>query len=332
MNQSAERVKIFITGGTGFIGTHVVRRLAQTDHKLYCLVRGTSNITELKKSGVTLVRGDVTDKDSLLRGMKSCDWVVNLANVYSMWEPNRDIYFQVNVRGTQNVMECVLETGASKVVHVSTLQVYGKPTDCPFTEKSEVGPVRFSEYAQSKYEGDLIAWKLYKGKALPLVVLYPGGVLGSGDTKATGQYLNNLIRCRFPATFFHDVRFNYVYIGDVAHAIYEALEKQNNIGEKYFLGKHRLSFLEFNRITSEISGAPLPKLQVPRSLVMFSAKLATMWANLIKKPPYLGMSVDQIRMAREGIIADATKVERELGLSYTPIRVAIEEAIASYNG
>ncbi len=125
-------MKIFITGATGFIGTHLVRRLAQTEHKLCCLVRKTSNIHYLKELGVTLITGDVADRDSLLQGMRGCDWVVNLANVYSYWEPDNRVYKKVNVEGTRNVMECALETGISKMVHVSTAGIYGKPEDFSF--------------------------------------------------------------------------------------------------------------------------------------------------------------------------------------------------------
>ena len=144
-------MKTFITGGTGFIGTHVVRRLAHTEHEMVCLVRETSDVSTLEEVGATLVRGDVTNKDSMLEGMRGCDWVVNLANIYTLWEPDKRIYTEVNVGGTRNVMECALETLVSKVVHLSTMATYGKPADVPFTEESPVGPVRFSEYSETKF-------------------------------------------------------------------------------------------------------------------------------------------------------------------------------------
>jgi len=139
----------------------------------------------LKSLGVKLVMGDITDKNSVLQGMKGCDWVIHLAALYSFWERNKRLYNDINIGGTRNVMECVLETGISKVVHVSTMVTYGKPVDTPFTEESEVGPVRFNRYAQAKYEGDLIVWDLFKNKGLPVVVIYPGAVLGAGDPKPT---------------------------------------------------------------------------------------------------------------------------------------------------
>jgi len=323
-------MKMFITGATGFIGTHLVKRLAQTEHELICLVRNTSKVDSLKELGVTIITGDVTDKHSLLEGMKGCQLVINLANVYSFWEPNKKIYADVNVEGTRNVMECALETGISKVVHVSTVGIYGKPTDSPFTEESLVGPVRFSQYFQTKYEGDLIAWELYKKRGLPLVMIYPAAVLGPGDSKATGQYIKDLINRRLPARVFEDSILTWVHVRDVAETISRALEKENNIAEKYLVGKHQLTMREINEMISEISGVPLPKIHLPDFLVMINAALLTWWADIIKKPPLWGMSKDQIRTMKEGFRIDGSKAERELGIIYTPIRVALEEALASF--
>ncbi|MFP3880033.1 MAG: NAD-dependent epimerase/dehydratase family protein [Dehalococcoidia bacterium] len=323
-------IKIFITGATGFVGMNLANRLAQTDHEMYCLVRKISRADTLKQLGATFIEGDVTDKPSILEGMQGCDWVVNLANIYSFWEPDRKIYKEVNVKGTRNVMECALEAGVSKVIHVSSLVIYGKPEDCPFTEDSEVGPVRFGEYARTKYEGDLIAWELYKGKDLPLVMLYLGSVTGAGDPKPTGQWINNAINGRIPVRFFENSILTYVHVGDVADSIVKALEKENNIGEKYLIGKPRLSIREVNELISDVAGGPLPKMRLPDSLVMSSAAILTLLANITRKPPALGMSIDQMRTIREGSQFDSSKSEKELGITYTPIRTAIEEAIASF--
>ena len=190
-------MKILVTGATGFIGLHLVRRLSTTSHQVSCLVRASSNVVELEKLGATLVTGNVTDRVSLLNGMNGCDWVANLANVYSFWEPRREIYTEVNIEGTRNVMEAALETGVSKIAHVSSVVTYGKPAELPFTEETPVGPVQFSEYARTKHVGDLIAWKLHQEKKLPVLMVYPGGVVGPGDTKASGQYVLDLINRGF---------------------------------------------------------------------------------------------------------------------------------------
>ena len=323
-------MKVFLTGATGFIGTHLVRRLAQTEHEMVCLVRDTSDVSTLEEVSASLVRGDVTDKDSVLEGMRGCDWVANLANIYSFWEPDKRVYTEVNLAGTRNVMECALESGVSKVVHVSTMATYGKPADVPFVEESAVGPVRFSEYAEAKYRGDLVAWKLYDTMGLPLLMVYPPCVLGSGDDRPTGHYIQSLIQRRMPATAFNDSILTFVHVKDVAEIIVRALEKEGNIGERYLVGKEQLSIQAFNELISEISGVPLPKLRLPDSVAMANAALMTWVADRVKRPPILGMAIDQYRAMKKGQQGDGSKAERELGITYTPIRVAVEEAIASY--
>jgi dihydroflavonol-4-reductase len=323
-------MKVFITGATGFIGTHLVRRLAPAGHELRCLVRGVSRAGALAGQGAILVPGDVAHRDSVLRGMSGCDWVMHLANVYSFWLPDRRTYAEVNVEGTRTVMECALDAGVSKVVHVSTAAIYGRPADVPYTEASAIGPVQFSEYARTKYLGDRVAWEFHEKQGLPLVTILPGAALGPGDAKATGQYVQDLIRRRMPARVMEDSVLTFVHVRDVAEAIVRAAETTGNVGEKYLVGKYRLSFRELNRMVSEISGVPLPRMRLPDSLVMASAPILTWLADRIGRPPLWGMSTDQIRTMKEGFQFDGSKAERELGIAYTPIRVTVEEAIASY--
>jgi dihydroflavonol-4-reductase len=320
--------KTFVAGGTGFIGTHVVRRLIQAGHEPHCLVRATSNTRELERVGVAVFTGDVTDKASLLEGMDGCDWVVNLANIYSWWEPDRRIYGDTNIGGTRNVMECALETDVSKVVHVSTAYVYGKPATCPFTEETPVGPVRPSEYSRTKYAGELIAWQLCRERGLPLVMIYPGVVLGAGDPKPTGRYIEGFVTGHRSPMAYTEAVHTFVYVGDVAKAIVLALEKEDNIGEKYLVGKHRLSIQEFSELLSDISRAALPA-RVPGAVAILICTLDTWWADLTKKPPKL-TAMDYLRVIRDGCRFDGSKAERELGLTYAPIRDILEEAIESF--
>jgi len=322
-------MNIFITGGTGFIGRHVAERLAGTDHRLTCLVRESSDVEHLQRVGARLKTGDVADKSSVMAGMRGCDLVIDIAGVYAFWVPDKRIFTDINITGLRNVAECALELGVSKVVHVSTAGVYGKPEQAPFTEDSPVGPDRFCEYFRTKYRGDLIAWDLYEKKGLPLVMIYPGAVLGAGDPKASGQYIDRLIHRRLPATVFPDDGFTFVHVRDVAEIIVRAAEKEDNLGEKYLAGNHRMTWGEANRMISEISGVPLPRLAMPAPLAMLNAALLTLIADIIKRPPLWGMAIDQMRVMRAGYLFDGSKAERELGITYRPIRSALEEAIDS---
>jgi len=320
-------MKIFLTGGTGFIGRHTVELLGKTDHQVRLLSRKTSDTSFLNYSNTILIEGDLNDKDSLLKGMKGCDSVINIAGHYTFWEPDKEIYSDVNIKGTKNVLECALDSGVKKVVHISTAGVFGKPDEEPFNEESKPGEMKFSEYFRTKYEGDQIAWELYEKKGLPLIVIYPVCVLGKGDTKASGRYINDLINRKLPATVFKDEIFSFVYVKDVAQAILNALEKENNIGEKYLIGNYRYKWQEINSMISEISGVPLPKLSMPNFLTMINAYMLTRLADVIKKPPLWGMAVDQMKVMKAGFNVDGSKAERELGVKYTPIPVALREAI-----
>ncbi|MBN2514962.1 MAG: NAD-dependent epimerase/dehydratase family protein [Deltaproteobacteria bacterium] len=322
-------MKVFITGATGFIGNEVSRRFALTDHEMTCLVRASSNVDELKKLNANLAMGDVLDRDSLDHGMEGCDWVVNLANIYTFWEPDKSIYYRVNVEGTRNVMEAALDAGVSKVVHVSTMAVFGKPDECPIVETSPPGPNRFGDYPESKYQGDCIAWELYEKKHLPLVVIYPCVVTGPNDVKYSSGLIRSLINREMPATAFNSSVMTWVDVRDVAEVIVRATEKDNNVGEKYIAGKEQMKMEEFYGMISDISGVPIPKMRLPDTMALFNARLLTWWANMTKKPPLWNMALDGCRVAKEGVIADGSKAEKELGITYTPIRTTLKDAIRS---
>lgn len=322
-------MKIFITGATGFIGTHLVDRLLETDHELYCFARKTSQIQGLQETRARIITGDINDKEALVKGMQGCDWLVHLASSFEFWVPDKRVYYKVNVDGLRNVMESALETGIQKVVHISTAAVYGNAS-WPITEKSPYGSYRPSLYAQTKFDGDKIAWRIYEEKGLPLVIIYPSAVLGANDPKAAGRYLKNFALGRMPAQVLVNTIFPFVHVKDVCEAIRLALEKEGNVGEKYLVSACNMTWGEINRMICEIAGTSLPFLHLPATLTMMSAYLLTGIANLIKRPPLLDLSVDQIRLMKQGYQLDGSKAERELGLVYTPIREAVAEAVASF--
>lgn len=322
-------MKIFITGGTGFIGKSMVKCLAETNHTLVCLARKTSDIRILKELGVNIVNGDVTDKASLKRGMRGCNRVIHLAGNFEFWIPDRQKYYDVNVSGVKNLMESVLEEGIEKVVHISTIAIFGK-TELPITEESAYGEECASEYAQTKRIGDEIAWKMYQEQHLPLVVIYPAAVFGPGDSKATGRYIQRVARHRMPAQVLVDAPFCFVYVEDLCQAILKALMKEDNIGERYLVSGTNMTFGEINQLVCDIAGVPLPFLRLPDALTTANARLLTAIANVIKVPPLLDLSRDQIALMKLGFKVDASKCEQELGIHFTPIRTAMEKAVSSY--
>ncbi len=323
-------MKAVVTGGTGFIGSEVVRRLAKGGHEARCLVRPSSDTSRIDAVTPRIVRGGLGNRTSLLEGMRGCDCVIHAAAAYSFWAPDRRLYREVNVDGVRNVMECALEAGVRKVVHVGTVVAYGAAGRTVVNEQSPVGRAFFSEYARTKQEGEAIAWRLRETRRLPLVVVMPGGVLGPGDPKASGSYIRDLVQGRMPARVLEDSPFPWVHVRDVAEGIVRAAEKEGNAGEKYFLVAENLTFGEINRMIAEIAGVRLPRMRLPDGLALAGAALLTAAARLTGRPPALGMALDQIRTMKEGLRVDGGKAARELGIRYTPVRTAIQEEIEAF--
>lgn len=322
-------MKIFLTGATGFIGTHMAKGLASRGHGLVCLVRRSSNIRELENIGAELVLGDVRDRRSLRPGMSGCDALVHLAAITSFWEHDREIYSRVNTEGTRNVMECALEAKIPLVVHMSTLHVYGRPARRPFTEQSMVGPVRFSEYARTKYEAERIAWGLYVKKGLPLVVCCPAVVLGArwpwGEASFIGRLLDTITVHRAFSNSIH----SFVHVNDVVEAVCRILSRAVPPGQRYFIAGERLSIRRLAAMVEESSGIRLPRTGMSESAVRIVGTAFSAAAGLLRRPPFRGLSRDYIDTLREGVSADGGKAARDLGITYTPIAQAVSDEVRS---
>jgi dihydroflavonol-4-reductase len=321
---------VFVTGATGFIGKHLVTGLVEQGHSVRCLVRRTSNCDPLRDLGVQLVYGDVNDREAIQAGMQGCDWLFHLANLYSMWEPDRSRFVKVNVDGTRNVFDCALACEVKKVVYVSTVAVYGKPAESPFREESAAGPVLFSEYARTKAAAEQMAWEYHHQRGLPLVVFYPGIVLGPGDDKASGQYIQDIIRRRVPSTIYHDSKATYVYVGDLVRMMLRAVNHPAALGKRYLVGNQTLDGKTYARMISEVSGVPLPLIHLPDFVVTAAAYLLTWISTLTRITPLWGLSIDAAHTLKNGFWCDGSKAEFELGIGYTDVRRALREAIESY--
>ncbi|MEE2658404.1 MAG: NAD-dependent epimerase/dehydratase family protein [Candidatus Latescibacterota bacterium] len=326
-------VRTLITGATGFVGSHTVPRLLSdmdTPANLRALVRPSSDTRALESQGVELAEGDVSDRDSVHAALEGCRRLVHLANVYSLYERDTTVYSRVNIVGTRNVMECAADAGLELVVHISTVVAFGRPATIPFREDSPVGPLRFSEYARTKYVGDLIAEELARSRELPLAVLYPGSVLGAGDPKSSGRYVSDIVYRRMPLVPFANAVVTWVHVRDVAEAIARLLQRDDAVGSRYIIGKHRLTVHQINELIRDISGVRLPLLQPPDWMSTVIAALLTAWARATDTRPGWGLSRDLARTLRWGVQADGSRAECELGLSYTDIRTALGDIIDGF--
>ena len=323
-------MNVFITGGTGFIGLHLARRLAAEGHTLRCLARPTSRTAELRALGAEIITADLHDRPALTRAMQGCDWVFHLANLYAMWHPHPQEFYQTNVEGTRCVMEAALEAGVSKIVYLSTVAVWGKPASQPFNEDSQPGPRQFSAYGRSKAAGDRLVQQMVHERGLPVVTLYPGIVLGPGDDKPSGIYIQDLIRGKVPTPIFRRSIETYAAVQDVAEAALRAAERADTIGKRYLIGGERLNGMEYVRQICAAAGVRVPWMRLPDFFVIAAAYFFTLRSNLTGTPPPWGLSVDAAWTLYHGFNFNGSRAACELGFSYTPVRQALAEAAAWY--
>jgi dihydroflavonol-4-reductase len=317
---------ILVLGASGFIGTSLIQELTKRDYKIHCFVRGTSNLSYLKTINPELEYhfGDVLDKDTLIEPMKKCGLIINCTGLNSFWESNNKRYRDINIQGTINIMDTAIAMNVKKIIHISTIMAYGFPDKIPFSEKSKPGPF-MSHYAKTKYLGDSYAWQLFEEKHLPLVCVYLAAVLGSGDSKDVmkiGMFLDNKVNIMLKS----DNQFTYVYNKDAAEAIVKAAEKVKNIGERYLIGNQRLTTRKYLEFISNISGIPVPKKTIGKSLTLFIAFLNSLISNITKNPPLLPLDLMRTQF-RGSLLFDAAKSEKELDMNYTSIETALEDEI-----
>jgi dihydroflavonol-4-reductase len=323
--------KVGLTGATGFVGRHVAQLLARGGHRVRCLVREHSDTQFLEGLGADFefVTGDVLEPRTLDAFCEGADWLIHCAGYRDFWHASREFYFELNCRGAENVMRAALAANVKKIVHVSTPLAYGTPSEMPFDEDSPAGP-QHSDYARSKYLGDCAVWGLFEEKGLPLTIVYLAAVIGAGDPRPTME-VRRFAQGRIPALVGADTAFIYVHVRDAALAIVRAAENPNSVGQRYLVGGERATTREYFQIISDLTGVPLPRFEVPNAVILPLARMLTAIARWTGRRPLV--PEDIIRTALAGsLLFDGSKAERELGIRYTPLRMALAEAVDEIRG
>ncbi len=256
-------MKVLVTGGTGFIGSSIVRALLRAGHDVRALVREGSDTRNLAGLNIERVTGDITDPNSLSAAMSGCTHVFHAAALYSFWVTLPGLIERVNVGGTRNVLQAALDAGMERVVYTSSVAALAVPSrDRPVDEATPVDPSAIiGAYKRSKYAAEQVALE-YAAKGLPVVIVNPSFPVGPRDIKPTptGQTILDFINHRLPA--YVDTGMNVVDVEDVAQGHLLAAEK-GRIGERYILGGRNMPMREFLGILEKITGIPAPRVRLP---------------------------------------------------------------------
>jgi nucleoside-diphosphate-sugar epimerase len=281
-------VRVFVTGGTGFIGGQVVRRLRERGDEVRALVRSPGKGTKLEPLGCELVSGDLSDEAAIRESLEGCDAAIHGAAIYEVGIPESEHprMREANVVGTERVLRAALEAKTPRVAYISTVAAFGNTRGEVVDESYRHPGTDFtSYYEQTKYEAHQVALRLID-QGLPCVIVQPGGVYGPEDHSAIGNQMNQFLAGRMPALAFPETGFNMVHVEDVADGVLLALDK-GEVGEAYVLGGEITTMRGLIEALARVSGRKPPKRDVPTPLIKAMTPIGPVVGKLMGQPPNL---------------------------------------------
>src|SRR5919109_2656241 len=282
-------MRVFVTGGTGFIGGHVVAKLRDRGDEVRALVRTPDQGAALAERGCQLVPGTLADKLVIREAMEGCDAAIHGAAIYEVGIPQskrREMY-EANVVGTENVLRAALEMKLDRVVYISTVGAFGNTRGRVVDESYEHPGTEFtSYYEQTKHEAHRLAKRLIAEEGLPCVIVQPGGVYGPDDHSALGRQMSQFLAGRMPLIAFPDAGFNMVHVADVADGVLLALDK-GKPGEAYVLGGQITTMRELISTLARVAGKKAPSRTLPIPLMKAMTPLGPIVGKLMGQGPNL---------------------------------------------
>jgi dihydroflavonol-4-reductase len=319
-------LKAFVTGATGFLGSHVARVLAEQGANLRLLVRPSSDLRNLQGLNAETATGDLRDRESLETAMAGCDTVFHVAADYRLWVRDPEQMYQSNVEGTRAILAAARKNGVRSVVCTSSVATIGFTANGhPADEDSPVSLAdMIGHYKRSKFMAEQLA--LEAGRSgMRVVVVNPTTPIGEQDVKPTptGRIVVDFMKRKFPA--YVETGLNLVDATECARGHVAALEKGKS-GERYILGGQNLTLKQILDQLARITGLPSPKVKLPY-IFAFAAGVVdeTITGRMLNREPRA--TIDTVRMGRKKMFASSDKAERELGWKIVPVEGALRRAV-----
>ena len=317
-------MRAFVTGGTGFIGSHVVRSLLQSEYQVTALVRPSSNLGNLQGLAVDIVKGDLNNLN-IWEQMRGCDYLFHVAAHYSLWQKDRELLYFDNIEGTRNILAAAQKAGIKRTVYTSSVAAIGVGKSGEIVDETYQSPVEklVGDYKKSKFLAEQVARSAAK-KGQDIVIVNPSSPIGALDIKPTptGDIILRFLRRQMPA--YVDTGLNFIDVRDVAWGHLLALEKGRS-GDRYILGNQNLSLKQLLEQLSQITNLPAPQISVPSWIPLTVAWIDEKILSPLGKTPTV--PIDGVRMAQQPMYYDASKAIRELGLPQSPLNIALKDAV-----
>ncbi len=322
-------VVVLITGGTGFIGIHLVKRLSGLGHNIRLLIRESSDISPFQQlNNIDYVHGDVRDIESLTVATENVDVIYHLAAYTSTWAKDVSVYNDINVKGTENIANIALENNIS-LFYVSSFTALG-PTSIEPVDETHENENFCMDYEISKFQARKVIKSLIP-KGLKVINFYPGIVYGPGDFNIFGKMLYDVMRGKvFPLGLCPgkgDSLACFSYIEDVIDGLVSVLDRKDLIGEDFILGGENIELGEYLNSIAKISRDKRVR-RIPMKIASMYAWLLETKAKITKKPPSLTRpTLNAIRFHRA---YSSDKAIRQIGYKITPLNEGLEKTIEWY--
>lgn len=333
-------MRAFVTGATGFLGSHVACVLAEQGAELRLLVRSTSNLKNLegllspgasRGNMVETAVGDLRDPASLEKAMAGCDVVFHVAADYRLWVRDPNEMYKSNVEGTRAILEAARKNGVRRVVYTSSVATIGFTADG--TPADEDSPVSLDDmigpYKRSKFMAEQIAMEAGRS-GMQVVTVNPTTPVGEQDVKPTptGRIVVDFLKRKFPV--YVETGLNLVDVRECARGHVMALEKGRS-GERYILGGENLTLKQILDTLGKITGLPSPKVKLPYAFAFAAGVFGEMiTGRVLHGEPRA--TVDTVRMGKKMMFASSYKAERELGWKIVPVEDALRRAVEWFRG
>jgi dihydroflavonol-4-reductase len=321
-------LQVFLTGGTGFIGGVVARKLTERGDSVKALVRSPEKATALQELGCELVHGDLSDDHVMQAAMVGCDAVIHGAAVYSVGIADKDRHamFEANVRGTERVLRAALHTEVPRVVYVSTVNAFGDTQGEVVAEDHEHSEQYVSYYDETKHKAHKIAKILIAEHGLPGIIVQPGLVYGPNDSSEMGNLMRMYLRKRMPIKILPTTGLTACYVDDVADGIILALDK-GRIGESYVLGGEiTRSGLIFDTLAKIMNRKP-QRFSLPVGMMKASIPVARFINPLMGFPPNMREMISAANNVTYWARCD--KARDELGYSPRSLDQGLRDMLAA---
>jgi len=315
-----------VTGGNGFVGAAVVRKLLDAGEQVRALVRSRSNTMNLGGLDVEVAEGDVRDRVSLQRALSGCRHVFHVAADYRLWVPDERQMYATNVDGSVNVLECAAEAGVEKMIYTSSVAVLGLNTDR--SPADETTPVSVSDmigpYKRSKFLAEQAVTRRADELGFALVTVNPSTPIGPRDVRPTptGKIILDAALGRIPA--FVDTGLNIAHVDDVAAGHLLARDR-GRVGARYILGGEDMSLERILGVVAGLAGRPAPRIRLPRAVVYPVAVIGELLARFTRREP--PVTLDGLRMSRKHMYFSSRRAQSELGYQWRSPELAIGDAL-----